>query len=137
MPTIEDILPDLSNAKCFSVLDAEDGFWHVRLDYESSLMTTFNSPSGRFRWLRMPFGINTAPEEFQRRQHQALEGLPGVKSIHDDILVIGEGKTLAEAQENHERNFIRLMERCIEKRLKLNKDKMKFRQSQVKFLATR
>lgn len=45
MPTIEDILPDLSEAKCFSVLDAKDGFWHVRLDYESSLMTTFNSPS--------------------------------------------------------------------------------------------
>ena len=134
MPTIEDILPDLSNAKRFSVLDAKDGFWHVRLDYESSLMTTFNSPFGRFRWLRMPFGINTAPEEFQRRQHQALEGLPGVKSIHDDILVIGEGKTAAEAQENHDRNFIRLMERCREKRLKLNKDKMKFRQSQVKFI---
>lgn len=134
MPTIDDILPDLSDAKCFSVLDAKDGFWHVRLDYESSLMTTFNSPFGRFRWLRMPFGINTAPEEFQRRQHQALEGLPGVKSIHDDILVIGEGKTVAEAQEDHDRNFMRLMERCREKQLKLNKDKMKFRQSQVKFI---
>lgn len=134
MPTIEDILPDLSNAKCFSVLDAKHGFWHVRLDYESSVMTTFNSPFGRFRWLRMPFGINTAPEEFQRRQHQALEGLPGIKNINDDILVIGEGKTIAEVQENHDRNFIWLMERCREKRLKLHKDKMKFRQSQMKFI---
>ena len=134
MPTIEDILPDLSKAKCFSVLDAKDGFWHVRLDYESSLMTTFNSPFGRFRWLRMPFGINTAPEEFQRRQHQALEGLNGVRSIHDDILVIGEGETIAEAQEDHDRNFVQLMERCRAKHLKLIKDKMKFRQSQVKFI---
>lgn len=134
MPTIEDILPDLSEAKCFSVHDAKDGFWHVRLDYESSLMTTFNSPFGRFRLLRMPFGINTAPEEFQRRQHQALEGLLGVKSIHDDILVIGEGKTLAEAQINHDRNFMQLMERCREKQLKLNKDKMKFQLSEVKFI---
>lgn len=60
MPTIEDILPDLSEAKCFSVLDAKDGFWHVRLEYESSLMTKFNSSFGRFRWLSMPFWINTA-----------------------------------------------------------------------------
>lgn len=41
MPTIEDILPDLSEAKCFSVLDTKHGFLHVRLDYESSLMTSF------------------------------------------------------------------------------------------------
>lgn len=32
MPTNEDILPDLSNAKCLTVLDAKDGFWHIRLD---------------------------------------------------------------------------------------------------------
>ena len=41
LPTIDDILPNLSNAKCFSVLDAKNGFWHVELDRESSLLTTF------------------------------------------------------------------------------------------------
>jgi hypothetical protein len=46
----------------------------------------------------MPFSINTAPEEFQRRQDQAVEGLPGVKSIFDDILVYGEGDTEEEAK---------------------------------------
>lgn len=57
-----------------------------------------------------------------------------VKSIHDDKLVIGEGKTLAEAQVNHDRNFIQLMDRCREKQLKLNKDEMKFQLSEVKFI---
>lgn len=50
------------------------------------------------------------------------------------ILAIGEGKTLAEAQENHDRNFMLLMERCREKQLKFNKYKMKFRLSEVKFI---
>ena len=58
MPTIEDILPDLHNAKICSLLDARNGFWHVELDEESSLLTCFNSPYGRYRWKRMPFGIS-------------------------------------------------------------------------------
>ena len=42
------------------------------------MLTKFNTPFGRFRWLRMPFGISTAPEEYQRRQDQAIEGLSGI-----------------------------------------------------------
>ena len=69
MPIIEEIIPKLNNAKLFSVLDAKDGFWQVPLTEESSLLTTFNTPFGRFRWKVLPFGINCAPEEFQRRMH--------------------------------------------------------------------
>ena len=54
------------------------------------MLTTFNTPFGRFRWLRMPFGISTAPKDYQRQQDQAVEGPPGVLSIADDILVYGE-----------------------------------------------
>ncbi len=39
--------------------------WHVQLDQESSYLTTFATPWGRYRWKRMPFGISPAPEEFQ------------------------------------------------------------------------
>lgn len=56
-PTIEDILPDLSNARIFSVVDAKDGFWHIQLHQTSSFLTTIGTPWGRYRWLRMPFGI--------------------------------------------------------------------------------
>ncbi|CAC5394823.1 unnamed protein product [Mytilus coruscus] len=63
------------------------------MDEESSLLTTFNTPFGRYRWLRMPFGLSSAPEEYQRKQDQTVEGLPGVRSIVDDILIYGEGDT--------------------------------------------
>ena len=69
MPNLDDLLPELSKAKVFSVADAKNGFWHVELDDASSYLTTFGTAWGRYRWKRMPFGISPAPEEFQRRQH--------------------------------------------------------------------
>ncbi|VDI51087.1 Hypothetical predicted protein [Mytilus galloprovincialis] len=82
----------------------------------------------------MPFGITSAPEEYQRRQDQAVEGIPGVKSIIDDILIYGEGKTEEEAIKDHDRKFRLLMERCRERNLKLNKDKLKLKMKEVKFI---
>ncbi|XP_068692890.1 uncharacterized protein [Montipora foliosa] len=61
--------------------------WHVPLDEPSSLLTTFNTPFGRMKWKRMPFGISVAPEEFQRRIDESLEGLGGTKAIAHDILI--------------------------------------------------
>lgn len=134
LPTIEDILPDLSKAKVFSVLDAKNGFWHIELDEESSYLTTFNTPFGRFRWLRMPMGISSGPEEYQRRQDQALEGLKNVRSVADDILVFGEGDSIEEATQNHDRALHSLMQRCREKNLKLNLAKLKLRLNEVPFI---
>ncbi|VDH97221.1 Hypothetical predicted protein [Mytilus galloprovincialis] len=134
LPTIDDLLPELSRAKVFSVVDAKNGFWHVELDEESSLLTTFNTPFGRYRWLRMPFGLSSAPEEYQRRQDQTVEGLPGVRSIVDDILIYGEGDTEEEAIDDHDRKFRALMERCRERNLKLNKEKFKLKLKEVRFI---
>ena len=90
-PTVEDILPELTRAKVFSTVDTKNGFWHVELDDDSSRLTTFNSPFGRFCWRRLPFGLCSAPEEFQRRLNHALDGLTGVLTIHDNILIFGSG----------------------------------------------
>ena len=125
MPTVEEILPHLSNAKVFSILDAKDGFWQVKLDEESSYLTTFWTPFGRYRWLQMPFRISTAPEEFQRRQHELFEGLPGVTMIADDILVYGSSDTVENAAADHDQNLISVLERAQNCNLKINKQKLK------------
>ena len=61
LPTIEDVATRLHGARVFTKLDVRSGFWHITLDNASSYLTTFNTPFGRFRWRRMPFGIPSAP----------------------------------------------------------------------------
>ena len=97
MKTVEEVAVELSDANVFSVLNATSGFWHIKLDEKSSELLTFNTPFGRYQYLRMPFGINSAPEIFQKRMTQAFEDLSGVRTIADDILVWGR----SEAEHNH------------------------------------
>jgi hypothetical protein len=125
MPNIDDILPKLSNAKVFSSVDAQSAFWHLKLDLPSSLLTTFETPFGRYRWLRMPYGVSPAPEIFQARMHAALSGLNGVHCIADDILICGSGESIADAEQDHDNNLIALLHRCQEKGIKLNRSKLR------------
>ena len=48
------------------------------LDEESSYLTTMHTPIGRVRWLRLRYGITSAPEEYQRC-HSVIERLDGVQ----------------------------------------------------------
>ena len=73
IPTIEFLLTQIGKAKVFTLADIKSTFWHVPLDTESSLLTTFSTPLGRMKWNRMPFGINVALEEFQRRIDETQE----------------------------------------------------------------
>ena len=82
----------------------------------------------------MPFGISPAPEEFQRRLDNALEGLDGVQPIYDDILVYGSGDTDERAVADHNRKLHSLLQRCREKDIKLNKEKFKLNQKEVTFM---
>ncbi|KAL5479357.1 hypothetical protein EMCRGX_G022870 [Ephydatia muelleri] len=134
MPTIDDVLPKLKGAKIFSLLDAKDGFLQVKLTDRSSYLTTFWGPSGRFRWLRMPFGISSVPEEFQRRLQGALHGLSGVAVVADDVLVFGVGSTMEEARVNHDDSLLKLLQRARECNLKLNREKLRLHMPEVLYI---
>ena len=114
MPTIEEIATRLNGAKVFSVFDASNGFWQVELDEDSSLLTTFNTPFGHYRWKRMPFGIKSAPEVWQRKMREHIEGLKGVKVIADDFVIVGYGDTPTEWQADHDRNVRAFLDCCHE-----------------------
>ena len=58
LPTSTEITSKVTCAKVFSKLDTKDGFWHAKLDHPSSPLTTFNTPFGRFKFNRLPFGLN-------------------------------------------------------------------------------
>src|SRR6267154_5236028 len=134
MPTIEDVLPELQDAKVYSTCDVAHAFWHVQLDDQSSKLTTFETPWGRHRFLRCPYGISPAPEEFKRRLDEALDGLDGIACIADDILVYGRGKTVEEASTDHDRKLTCLLIRCRERGIKLNREKFKYKCETVSYM---
>ena len=134
LPTIEDVATRLHGAKVFTVLDVRKGFWHVELDEPSSILTTFNTPFGRYRWKRMPFGICSAPEVFQRRMHELIEGLKGVEVIADDFVVVGFGCSLDKAVKDHDHNLESFLMRCAARGVKLNAEKLKLRMREVPFI---
>ena len=134
MPTLDELLPKLCKAKVFSTLDAKDSFYLVGLDASSSLRTTFVTLFGRYKYLRLPFGINLAPEVFESKLQEKLNGLPGAEVIRDDILVMGYGKNDEEANQNHDENLLRLLNRARKANLRLNSSKMKLRKSELRFI---
>ncbi|KAJ8379207.1 hypothetical protein AAFF_G00223190 [Aldrovandia affinis] len=82
----------------------------------------------------MPFGIKPAAEEYQRRQHEVLQGLRGVSVIADDILVYGSGETTEEAVKDHDSNISALLQRAREVNLKLNKQKLRLKLPSVTYM---
>ncbi|KAK2712414.1 hypothetical protein QYM36_011186 [Artemia franciscana] len=78
---------DFAGAKFFTKLDARHGYWSLVLDEESSHLTTFNTPYDRYKFKRMPFGLISAQDDFQRRMEEAFEGIQGFSVIVDDIII--------------------------------------------------
>ena len=128
MPTIVEVFPRLRKAKVYSVPNVKDGLYHVQLNTASIYLTTFWTSVGRYRYKRLPFGISSAPEKFQRRQHEALEGLSGTGVIADDIFLYGSGHCMEEAILDHDKNLIAVLEQV---NMKFNKNKLKFKVTDV------
>ena len=70
LPSVDHTLAQQSVATVLSKLDANSGFWQIGLSPESAKLTTFITPFGRFCFNRLPFGISSAPEHFQKRISQ-------------------------------------------------------------------
>ena len=128
MPSVDQTLAKLHGAKVFTKLDANSGFYQIPLSEESRLLTTFITPFGRYCFNRLPFGITSAPEHFQKRMSQMVDDLDGVTGIVDDLLVFGK------TQKEHDENLDKVLTWIHSSGLTLNKDKCVFSTDKVTFL---
>ena len=85
-------MADIAGAKYFSKLDASRGYWQIKVDEESSKLLAFSTPFGRYKFKRIPFGILTDSEVFQKKISQINEGINGCANVQDDIIVWGKTK---------------------------------------------
>ena len=127
LPTEDELFAKVRGAKYFSTLDASSGFWQVPLAETSSHLTTFMTPHGRYRFTRLPFGLNSGPEVFHRAMSTVLKGIEGAECYIDDVLI------WADRQEVHDVRLNQVLERCRESGIRLNASKCQFRCSQVKY----
>lgn len=128
IPAVEYTIGMLRGATMFSKLDANSGFWQIPLSERSKEFTTFITPFGRFYFNRLPFGISSAPEHFQRRMGQVLSGQEGVVCHMDDVLIWGA------TQAQHDERLRAVMDRLRAAGITLNKDKCEFGVTQISFL---
>ena len=78
MQTVEDAISGMPHVNVFSVLDANHGFWQVKLTKERSKLVTFNTPFGRYSYTRLPFGIASASEMFQNIMSHLFQDIEGI-----------------------------------------------------------
>ena len=128
IPKVDDVLGKLAGATVFSKLDANSGFWQIPLAAESRLLTTFITPFGRYCFNKLPFGISSAPELFQKRMSKLLEGLDGVVCLMDDVLIFGRD------QQEHDARLIKVLERVQSAGVTLNAGKCELSKPSLKFL---
>ena len=127
MYTLDYVTSKLTNATCFSLLDITHAYWSVKLDESSSYLTTFGTPFGRYRYLRLPFGISASSDLFQMKVNESFEGLPGFAAIVDDIFIYRR------TRDEHDRNLHKVLDRAREKCIRFNQDKMKIGVKELPF----
>lgn len=104
------------------------GFWMIPLSEKSSRLCTFNTPFGRYRFLRVPFGINAAPEIFHAEMMKLFGDISGLIIYVDDFLIHSSSR------EEHFKILEKVFQRAKEVGLKFNKSKCKLLQTEIKFL---
>ena len=106
---------------------SRNGYWSVVLDKESYYHTTFNSPFGRLRFTRSPFGLCVSQDIFQQKMDFILEKCHGTVGIADSVAV--HGPTEAE----HDVNLHNLMMVAWQHGLVFNLGKCKIKESRITF----
>lgn len=128
LKTVEEIAALVSGSKHFTKLDCKKGFWQIKVSERTSKYLTFSTPWGRYSYLRLPFGICSAPEIFTEIMNRTLEGIDGCEIAMDDIFLH------ATTSEQLKRTEEAVIKRLKKAGFTLNDEKCEYNKHSVKFL---
>ena len=128
-PTVEEVTHELAGNPGFTKLDGTSSYLCIVLNYESSLLRTFNTPWGRFRFGCLSWDLACAQDIFQWMMDQILTHCNGVISITDDVVVHGKHENW------HDKCLHKFMRVTHEHGLVFIKDKFAVKQTSIVFLA--
>ena len=127
LQTVEEIAHQLAGVVVFMKADALKAFLQVHLTEASSKLLVINTHKERYQFKRMPFGAKMSQDVFQMKMDLIMEKCPGVISIHDDIVIYGT------SDQDHDANFINLLNVAQLEGLVLNSKKLELKQPRVSF----
>ena len=126
--TFPEITSKIKKVEYISKIDANSGFWTLPMDTESQLLTTFNTPWGRFCFLKMPFSLNQLQYFFQFWMDAYFGDLnEGTHMIADDVKIHGDSES------THDSHLLEVLNQCRKIGLKLNAEKCIFKATLIPF----
>ena len=126
-----DIITQIQGFTHCSKIDANSRSWTIPLDASSQLLTTFDTPWGRYCFLKLPFGLCESQYFLQFYMDLNFKAInDGTHIIVNDVLIVGDNSSSPRRQDYH---LIQVLNKCREIGLKLNLDKCIFKSMQVLF----
>ena len=128
MPKVEDIFSQLNGATYFTTLDLHTGYHHILLDKSSIPKTAFNSPFGKYEYVKVPFGLAQAPAYFQELMTGILKDFPFAMAYLDDIIIFSR------TPQEHLTHICMVFEKLKTANLSMKKSKCKFFLKEIQYL---
>ena len=128
LPMKTDIIDEMTGAQMFTKLDASAGFYQIGLDEDSSKLTCFNTPFGRYRYLRLPMGLASSPEIFHTTMTKIIQDVEGARVFVDDIVIWGKDEF------EHDKRLKLVLKKLVLAGVTLNKDKCEFKKDKIIYL---
>ena len=128
MPKVEDIFSKLNGVTYFSTLDLCTGYHHIPLDKPSIPKTAFNSPFGKFEYIKVPFGLAQAPVYFQELMTGILKDFPFAIAYLDDIIIFSK------TPQEHLSHICMVFEKLRAANLSMKKSKCNFFSKEIQYL---
>lgn len=130
LPSIEEYFDKLNDAKYFSVLDLQSGYWQCKIDEKSKEKTAFTpwAGAGLFEFNVLPFGLCNAPATFQRLLDRLLSTTSNCIAYIDDILIFSN------SLDEHLKQIRSILSIFVDSGFKLNMKKCHFGYKEVEYL---
>ncbi|UYV79442.1 hypothetical protein LAZ67_17002633 [Cordylochernes scorpioides] len=130
IPLIESVIEKLSKAKYFSSLDLSNAYWTVPIHPDSRPYLAFTTHAGVYMFKRLPFGLRSSPQIFERAIGQILRkyNFQFLEHYYDDFIIFSDS---FEEHLEHLRLFFQL---CRAENIRLNLNKCQLCKTSISFL---
>ena len=109
-------------------MDLWAGYHHIPLDTPSIPKTAFNSPFGKFEYVKVPFRLAQAPAYFQELMTSILKDFPFTIAYLDDIIIVSN------TPQEHLSHICMVFEKLKSANLSMKKSKCSFFSKEIQYL---